>query len=212
MGFFGFGEHVRGDFVAVVLLAVFAVVNFGVHFDKVYDTLEGFFLTDGKLDGNGVGGKSFAHHFDRSFEVRAVDVHFVYVSYTGNFVLISLAPYRFGLGFYAALRAEGCDRAVEYAERTLYFYREVNVSRSVDNVYSALVLFGETASRPVAGGCGGSDGYTPFLFLNHPVHGCRAVVRFADFMIYTCVVQNTLGRGGFTCVDMRHYTDVSGVQ
>jgi len=31
-------------------------------------------------------------------------------------------------------------------------------------------------------------------------------------MIYTCVVQNTLGRGGFTCVDMRHYTDVSGVQ
>ena len=67
-------------------------------------------------------------------------------------------------------------------------------------------------SCPVAGGCGGSNGDSALLFLRHPVHGSGAVVRFAYFVVYAGVVQNSFGSSGFTCVDMRHYTDISGMQ
>ena len=127
-------------------------------------------------------------------------------------VLVRLTPNGFGLGFNAALCTERCDRAVENAQRTLDFNGEVNVSRGVDYVYTALVFFGCARSRPMAGGCGGSDGYTSFLLLYHPVHSCSTVVRFTDFMVNARIIQNTFGSSGFTRIDVRHNTDVSGMQ
>ena len=111
------------------------------------------------------------HHLNGVEEVRAVDVHFVDVSDTRNFVFACLMPNRFALRFYAALRAEGSDRAVQNAERTFDFYGEVNVSGGIDNVYTMVF--------PVASGSRTRDGNTALLLLNHPVHGRFALVRFA---------------------------------
>ena len=111
------------------------------------------------------------HHLNGVKVVRAVNVHFVDVRYTGNSVFACLMPDRFALGFYAALRAEGCDSAVQNAERTFNFDRKVNVSGGIYNVYAV--------SLPMAGGRRAGNGDTAFLLLNHPVHGSFALVSFA---------------------------------
>ena len=126
----------------MILLAVVGIVYLGVHFDEVDYSAESSLFADGKFDGNGVGGEPLPHHLYGALEVCAVDVHLVDVRDTGNLILVRLAPYSLGLGLNAALRAEGCDCAVENAERTLNFYGEVNVSRGVDDVYAALVGLG----------------------------------------------------------------------
>ncbi len=179
------------------------MIDYTVVLNEVDNTAESIFLTDGKADGNSVGFKPFAHHVYGVFEVRAVNVHLVYVSNTGNVILVRLTPYGFGLRLNAALRAESCHRAVEYAKRSFNLYGKVNVSRGVDNVYS--VAFPETG-----GGCG-TNGYTSFLFLNHKVHSRRAVVNLAEFMRLSRVEKYTLGSGGFARVDVSHYTYVSGM-
>ncbi len=212
MSFLGCGKHIGGDFRFMILFAVLGVVNFRVHFDKVYYTFKCIFLADGKLYGNRVGVKPFAHHVYGALEISAVDVHFIDVRNAGNGILVRLTPNGFGLGFYAALRAEGCDGAVKDAQRTLYLDGEVNVSRGVDNVYPALVRFGFAASCPMARGSRGRYGNAALLLLNHPVHSSRTVVRFAYFMVDAGIVQDTLGSGCFTCVDMSHYTYISGMQ
>ena len=196
----------------MIFFTVVAVVNFRVHFDKVYYSAEGIFLAYGQFDGYGICVKSFAHHLHRAGKVSAVYIHFVDVRNTGNMIFVRLTPNRFGLGLYAAFRAKCCNRAVQNAQRTLYLYGKVNVSRSVYNVYTALVLLRLSASCPMAGSSGGSNGNSAFLFLYHPVHSCRAVVGFAYLMVYTGVKQNTFGSGCFTGVYVRHNTDVSGMQ
>ena len=212
MKLFRLSLHICGNFVFVVLFAVVGIVNFGIHFDEVDYSAEGSFLTDGKLDGNGVGREPLPHHSYGALEVCAVDVHFIYVGNTGHLVFICLAPYRFRLGLNAALCAESCDGAVENAERTLNFYGEVNVARGVYDVDTAFVSLGLAAARPVAGGCGGSDGYAALLLLHHPVHSSGAVVRFADFMIDARIIQYALGSRSLACVYVRHYTYIAGVK
>ena len=142
MRFFGFVRHICGDFRLMILLAVLGIVYFRVHFDEVDYTLEGVFLADGQFDGNGVRVEPVPHHLHGARKVCAVDVHFIDVCDTGNLILVRLTPDRFRLGFDAALRAESRDGSVEYAERTLYFYGEVHVSRGIYDVDSAFVLFG----------------------------------------------------------------------
>ena len=212
MSFFGGVSEFCGNFVPVILFAVVRIVNFSIHFDKVYNSAERVFLADGKLDGNGMSVKPFPHHIDSALEVCAVDIHFVDVCYTGNLILVRLTPNGLGLRFYAAFGAECSHGAVKNAKRTLDFNGEVNVSGGVDDVYAALVLFGKSRSCPMAGGSRGSDGYTSLLLLYHPVHSSGTVVRFAYLMVDTGVIQNTLGRRGLTRVDMRHNTDISRMQ
>ena len=140
-------------------------------------------------------------HVQNVEEVSAHDVHFVHVDHTWNFVVVSLSPYGFRLWFYTTFSTHNGYRTVEYAQGTFNFYGEVNVARGVDDVNA--VVF------PVAGGCSGSDSNTTFLLLNHPVHGSATVMGFTNFMVYTGVVQNTLGGGSFTSIDVRHNTDVT---
>ena len=209
VGFFGSILHICGDLCLVVLLAVVRIVNFGVHFNEVDDAFEGIFLADGQFDGNGIGVEPVLHHLYGAFEVCAVDIHLVDVSYAGYLVLIRLAPYRFGLGFYAALGAERSHGAVENAQRTLDFYGEVDVTRRVDDVYSAFICLGLARAGPVAGGCGGGDGYTPLLLLHHPVHRGSAVVRFAYLVVDTGIVKDTFGCSSLAGVDVSHDADIS---
>src|SRR6185503_13936595 len=62
---------------------------------------------------------------------------------------------------------------------------------------------------PLAGGGRGGDGDPPLLLLLHPVHGRRALVHLADLVRAARVVQDALGRGRLTGIDVGHDADVA---
>src|SRR5699024_5361836 len=58
--------------------------------------------------------------------------------------------------------------------------------------------------------CCRSDGDTSLLLLLHPVHGSSTFMGIADLIVYTSIIQNTLGQCGLTRIDMSHNSDISG--
>src|SRR5450759_1658890 len=74
------------------------------------------------------------------------------------------------------------------------------MARCVDNV-DAMVA-------PRTGRRRGGDGNSPFLLLNHPVHGGRALMDLTDLIRDTGVVQNALGRSGLAGIDVCHDADI----
>ena len=135
-------------------------------------------------------------------EVRTHDIHLVDVNHARYFIFVCLTPYGFRLGFYAAFCAENGYRTVKHAERSFNLNSKVYVSGSIDDV--------DTVAVPICGGCGGGDGNTSFLLLNHPVHGGAAIVSFTDFVVNTGIVKYAFGCGSLSCVDVSHDTDISG--
>src|SRR5262249_27368327 len=73
---------------------------------------------------------------------------------------------------------------------------------NVDSVLIAVPL-------PEAGCRGGSDGYAALLFLQHPVHGRRAFMHFADLIRDARVVKDTFRGRRLTGVDVSHDSDVT---
>ena len=179
------------------------VVDLGLHTDEVDDAAEGILLADGKLHGHGIGAEALADHLLDAEEVCAVDVHLVDVCDAGDVILVRLAPHRLGLRLDTALCAERRDGAVEDAERTLDFDREVNVAGGIDDV--------EAVALPDTGRCSGRDGDAALLLLDHPVHRSGAFMHLAELVRLARIEQDTLGRGGLAGVDVRHDTEVSRV-
>ena len=62
---------------------------------------------------------------------------------------------------------------------------------------------------PLAGRGGRGDGDTALLLLLHPVHGGGAFMDFADLVGPAGVIEDALGRGGLTGIDVRHDADIS---
>ena len=63
---------------------------------------------------------------------------------------------------------------------------------------------------PDTGGGSGGDRDATLLLLGHVVHGGGAVVDLADLVALAGVVEDALGGGGLTGVDVRHDPDVPG--
>ena len=149
-------------------------------------------------------------HVEYVIEVSAHDVHLVDVDHAGDLVVVGLAPHGLRLGLNAALGAHNGHRAVQHAQRALHLHGEVHVARGVDDVDAGL---GELVlgPLPIAGGSRGSDGDAALLLLSHPVHGGGAVMGLTDLVVDAGVVEDTLGGGGLTGIDMGHDTDVSGI-
>ena len=202
-------HHVSRNILVADILAEVIVVNLSAHGDQVDDTLEGILRADRQLNRNSVALQTVLHHVDYVVEVSTHDIHLVYERHTRNLVLVSLMPNGLRLRLYAALCAEYGYGTVQNAQGALYLYGKVNVARGVDDVDTMLR---ELMSRagPVAGGSCGGDGDTTLLLLLHPVHGSGTVMGIADLMVYTGVIQNTLGGSGLTGVDVRHDADISG--
>lgn len=150
------------------------------------------------------------HHVQHVIEIRAGDVHLVDVDHPGDMVVIGLTPHRFGLGLHAALGTHYGDGTVQHAQRTFHLHSKVHVARGVNDVDARLgeLILG---ALPVAGGSGGGDGDTTLLLLLHPVHGRGTLVRFAQLVVHTCVVQNALCRGGLSCINVGHDADISRI-
>ena len=141
------------------------------------------------------------HLLNYGKKISSYPVHLVDVGEPRNPISIRLMPDRFRLRLNPADCAENSDGAVQHSKRSLHFGSEIDVAGRVD--YVDLVL-------PPVTGCGrGGDGDAPLLFLHHPVHSGFAPVDFAYPVALPCIVENTLGCGGFACIDVGHDSDIS---
>src|SRR5690606_28371943 len=185
-----------------------AIPGQSLHFDQVDDAFELVFSADRQLNRKCYCAKTRTDHFYATVEIGTDLVHLVDEDHTRDVVLFSLTPHGFGLRLNASVGVEQCNCAVENAERTFNFNREVNVARRVDDVEAALLAI---LTLPERGRGSGRDGDTAFLLLLHPVHGRRTIVGFADLMVLTGIEQNALGHRRLTGVDVSHDTEIAVV-
>ena len=119
--FFALILHIGGNFFHVVFSTHGLIVpQDSLHLDQVNNTLEVFFSTNGHCDNTGSCTEYILHLANHLEEVSTRTVHLVYITDTGNIVLVSLTPYSFRLRFNATYSTVSCHSTVEYTERTLY--------------------------------------------------------------------------------------------
>ena len=174
-----------------------------LHADEVNQTLKIVFGADRKLDRNRLGAEAVDDVLQTFIEVGARLIHLVGEDDTRNLVLVALAPDGFGLRLNALVGIEHAYCAVEHAQRTLDFDGEVDVAGSVDDV--------QTLAAPERSRRSRCDCDAALLLLLHPIHRRGTFVHFADFMALAGVIENALGRRGFTGIDMRHDTEITVV-
>ncbi len=138
-------------------------------------------------------------------EIGTGSIHLVDKTDARNAIFISLFPNCFTLWFNTAYSAENGNSAIEYAQRTFYLNGKINVSRGIDDIDAVFLVV------KIPGNSGGSrsNRNAALLFLYHPVHGSRAIMNFAEFIITSGIIQYTLSRRGFTRVDMGHDAYIS---
>ena len=191
------GNLAPDDFLALALLGECE----RLHLDQVDHAAKGVGGADGDDEGNGVGLERGLDRLHDGEEVRADAVHLVDEGDLGDLVLLGLAPDLLGLRLDAADGAEQRDGAVEHAQGALDLGREVHVPRGVDE--------GDLVAAPHRGGGGGADRDAALLLLDHEVHGCRAVVDFAQLVGFSAVVEDAFAGRGLAGVDVRHDADVA---
>ena len=174
-----------------------------LHADEIDHALELVLGADRKLDRNRLGAEAIDDVLQAAVEIRASLVHLVGEDDARHLVLVALTPHRLGLRLNALVGIEHAYRAVEHAQRTLDFNREVDVAGGVDDVQPLAV--------PERGGRGRRDGDATLLLLLHEIHGRSAVVHFADLVALAGVIKNPLGGRGLAGVDMRHDPEVTVV-
>ena len=122
-------------------------------------------------------------------------------------VLVRLAPDRLGLRLDAPDGAESRDSTIQDTERALDFHGKIDVAGSVDQVD----LIRLPAIVPERSGRSRSDGDTPLLLLNHPIHRRCTFVDLTDLVGLAGVEQDALGRGRLAGINVGHDADVTRV-
>jgi hypothetical protein len=206
--------HIFRDINDRNIIALIVIVDVGFHFEQIDQTLKVFFFTDGQLNTDCVLAQTGFDLLYCAIKVCTQDIHLIDECHTGYIVGISLTPYVLRLRFYTALCTEHADSAVQYTQGTLNFYCEVNVSRGINDIDTALfcagLCFAIFLQGPVTGGSSRSNCNTSLLLLSHPVHGCSTFMSITNFIVNTGIIQDTLGGGSFTSIDVSHNTDISG--
>ena len=195
------GQISRNIFVEEVRTKRFIFPDDCAIVHKVNKTLQIRFKADWNIQNSWLCTQTINDRLHAIFEVCTRTVELVDEAHAWNAILIGLTPYGFGLWLNTSNAVEASDRAIENAERTLNFNREVNVARRINDIDAVVV--------PEAGRRSRGDRDTTLLLLLHPVHGGCAIMHFADFIRLTGVKKDALGGRGFTSVDMRHDPDVA---
>src|SRR5690606_33450069 len=123
-------------------------------------------------------------------KVAAGLVDFVDEAHSRHAVLVSLAPYGFGLRFNTHLAVKNHNSTIKHAQRTLHFHSEVYVSRRIDNVDLVLNVASKlnVLGDPETGNSCRSNGNGAFAFLYHLVGGGCALVYRVNLMSQPGVV------------------------
>ena len=179
----------------------------GFHLDKVDHAFELVLGADGDDHGHGIGAQAQLHLVIDLVEVRAGTVHLVHEGQTGHVILVGLTPDGLGLRLHAAHCAVHHAGTVQHAHRTLHLDGEVDVSRGVDDV-DPVFRIGKVHAFPEGGHGSGGDGDATLLLLFHPVGGGRAIMHFTQLVVHAGVIQDALGRRGFSCIDVGRNTNI----
>ena len=99
-------------------------------------------------------------------------------------------------------RVEHGDCAIEDAQRSFDFDREVHMARGVDDVDPGVV--------PKRSGGGRGDGDAALLLLLHPVHDRGALVDLTHLVGLAGVEEDPLGGRRLARVDVGHDPDIPG--
>src|SRR4029077_18544032 len=92
-------------------------------------------------------------------------------------------------------------RTVQHTQAALHFSGEVDVSGRIDDI--------DVAVPPLTSRRGRGDGDAPLLLLLHPVHHRGAFMDFANLVGAAGVIEDALGRGGLTGINVGHDPDVA---
>ncbi len=158
------------------------------------NALKGALGSQGQLYGQGTCAQPLPDHVHGAMEIGTNAVHLINEANPGNAIAIRLSPDRLRLGLNASHRIEYHDAPIEDPKAPLHLSGEVHMPRSIDNV-DAMV-------QPMAGSSGRGNGDPPFPFLSHPVHHRGAIIHIAQLIGATGIVENPLGKGCLTCIDM----------
>ena len=172
-----------------------------LHAQKIDDFLEVRLGADRQLDADRTAADLGVDLFDATGKVSADFVHLVDEHDARHIVFVGLTPDRLGLRLNALIAVEHAYRAVEHAQATLDFDREVDVARRVDDV--------ETLVLPEGRGRGRRDGDAALLLLLHPVHGRSAVVHFADLMRLAGIIEDALGGRRLPSINVGHDAEIT---
>jgi hypothetical protein len=178
-----------------------AIIDYGFHLNKINISLKDTFSADRDLKRQRVCSKARTHILDNFKEIGSGAIHFINESDPWDLILISLPPYRFGLGLDSADGTEYDDRAIENFERALDFYGEIYVAWGVNNV--DVLVFPETRCS------GARNSNAALLLLDHPVHNGSPFVDGSDLIDLSGEVKYPLGRRRFAGVDMRDDTNIA---
>ena len=138
---------------------------------------------------------------NHSIKIGSDPIHLVDKGDPGDPVFVRLSPDRFGLRLHARHRAEDHHPTIEHPQGALDLGGKIHVPGRVYNV--------DVVIQPMAF-CGGTgNGNAPLLLLNHPVHGGGPFVDLPHFVVLAGVIQNALGRRGFSRIDVGHDTNVA---
>ena len=164
------------------------------------------FSADRKLQRNSARAELVLDVGEAHEEVGAGLIHLVGEDDARNVVLVALTPDGFRLRLDALVGIQNAHGAVEHAERTLDFDREVDVAWRVDDVQAALAA---VAAGPETGRCGGRDRDAALGFLIHEVHRRGAVMDFADLVGLAGVIEDALSGRGFPSIDVGHDAEIA---
>src|SRR5450759_2819510 len=171
------------------------------HLHQVHDAQEFLFRADRNLNRHRTALQAVDNGLYRVVKIGAHAVHLIDEANARNRILVRLPPNRFRLRLHAGHGVEYRHRAVQHAQAALHLGGEIDVPGRIDNV--------DLDVAPLAGGRGRCDRDAAFLFLLHPVHDGGALMNFAQLVGLARVVQDPLGRGGVTGIDMRRDADIS---
>ena len=153
------------------------------------------------MNRNGLGVKALADGVDGVLKISAHLVDLIDEANSRYAILVGLPPHFFRLRLHAMHGVKDRDRAVEYAQRSLHFSSEIDVSGSINDVDADIA--------PGASRRGGRNGDTALLFLLHPVHRGSAFVDLSDAMGSAGIKKDALGGRGLSGINVRHDADVS---
>jgi len=194
-------HHILRNGLTANIVTQIVIIDLGVHIHQVHNPAESVLRADGQLNGQCIALETVIDHIQYIVEICAHNVHLIDIDHSRYMVLVSLTPYGLRLGLNATLGAQNGNGTVQHTQGTLHLYGEVHMPGGIDDIDSVLL--------PEASGSSGSNGNTALLLLRHPVHGCCTIVGLTDLMVNTRVIQDTLGGGGFTSINMRHDTNIS---
>ena len=185
----------------VVLRQTGVIPDIRLHFENIDNTHEGILKSNWNSHDKWHGTKDVLRLLNHAIEISSDTVELVDENNTGNLGIVGVAPVGLGLGLNATGSAENTNTTVENLQRTIDLNREVNVSRSINDIHAMVI--------PETSGGSRLNGNSTFCLLLHEVGCGLTVVNLTCFVDLSGELKNTLGRRGFSCIHVREDADIT---